>query len=286
MDQEIPSCLSLLLAEQSSLLSTSWDAQPHRNPRSHRDDPNPSIQHSLTAISMQFPEHGAWGWGRGAGGRTARMWAPQRIAVPRPFSTTQFPCSSWLSHPQRHAWGKPNAAPHKGETERTAVGLETLEGNMKGQRPSPTSPQCQRSRRHLHDKAKPVSIWAGPKGGLPTAFEVGSGASTGGGLRGTDTSTHPPRRGQEFSRDKTPGSGTGYRDRGRGIRQRNRGWDMGTGDRAREQYGCPVPDTGAVHTLCAMQHPEHPNTPCMWHRPRHTAPCMHPEHAVLPVCTH
>lgn len=110
MDQEIPSCLSLLLAEQSSLLSTSWDAQPHRNPRSHRDDPNPSIQHSLTAISMQFPEHGAWGWGRGAGGRTVRMWAPQRIAVPRPFSTTQSPCSSWLSHPQRHAWGKPNAA--------------------------------------------------------------------------------------------------------------------------------------------------------------------------------
>lgn len=38
------------------------------------------------------------------------MWAPQRIAVPRPFSTTQSPCSSWLSHPQRHAWGKPNAA--------------------------------------------------------------------------------------------------------------------------------------------------------------------------------
>lgn len=175
-------------------------------------------------------------------------------------------------------------APHKGETERTAVGLETLEGNMKGQRPSPTSPQCQRSRRHLHDKEKPVSIWAGPKGGLPTAFEVGSGASTGGGLQGTDTSTHPPRRGQEFSRDKTPGSGTGYRDKGRGIRQRNRGWDMGTGDRAREQYGCPVPDTGAVHTLCAVQHPEHPHTHCMWHRPQHTAPCMHSEHSVLPVC--
>lgn len=109
MNQEMPPCLSFLLAEQSSLLSTSWDAQPHRIPCSHWYDHNPSIQHSLTALSKQFPEHGAWGWGRGAGDRTVRTWAPLRIAVPRPFSIMQSLCGSWLSHPQHHAWGQPNA---------------------------------------------------------------------------------------------------------------------------------------------------------------------------------
>lgn len=32
---------------------------------------------------------------------------------------------------------------------------------------------------HLHDKEKSLSIWAGPKGDLPTAFEVGSRAGRG-----------------------------------------------------------------------------------------------------------
>lgn len=109
MNQEMPPCLSLLLAEQSSLLSTSWDAQPHHNPCSHQDDHNPSTQHSLTAISMQFPENEAWGWGRGAEDRSVRTWAPLCIAVPRPFSITRSLCGSWPSHPQHRAWGQPNA---------------------------------------------------------------------------------------------------------------------------------------------------------------------------------
>lgn len=33
---------------------------------------------------------------------------------------------------------------------------------------------ARRAGHHLHDKEKPLSIWAGPKGDLPTAFEVGS----------------------------------------------------------------------------------------------------------------
>lgn len=72
----------------------------------------------------------------------------------------------------------------------------SLEGEMKGHgqgRTKGPAPHlaAKGAGHHLHDKGKPLSIWAVPKGDLPSAFEVGSRAPRAGGWGHPDASPWP-----------------------------------------------------------------------------------------------
>lgn len=138
---------------------------------------------------------------------------------------------------------------------------------------------------HLHDKEKSLSIWAGPKGDLPTAFEVGSRAGRGLGS---------PRR---FPQVRSS-AGTGPWGQHDHSVPRARGNHRSQGPLScRAGHPLARAPAAATATLHAALSPEHTRCPSHTHTMHHsilTAPCTHTQSTLSPppdtpggtACTH
>lgn len=132
---------------------------------------------------------------------------------------------------------------------------------------------------HLHDKEKSLSIWAGPKGDLPTAFEVGSRAGRGLGS--------PRRFPQVRSSAGTGPWGQPMTTRCPGQRQSQEPGHPFL------QHRAPAAATATLHVALSPRHtlcPSHTHHAA--HRPHHSTPHTHTEHITSPdtaggtACTH